>query len=219
MKKGLIGIAVLLFAGSGVSAQDIPSIIREGIKTVIRAVDLGIQRVQTQTIVLQEAQKEVENVMSALELDDIRDWVEQQKDLYGEYFHELGQVKAVITGYHKVKEAIQRQEAIVAAYQQGLGRFRQDGHFSSAELAQMETVFSGILAESEKNVEQLGKAIGVLVWQMTDQERLAMVDEASAGIDRNYRDMIRFTEQNELLSLQRAKDADDYSFLLKLYGL
>jgi len=219
MKKVLLGVVVLLCAGSGAHAQDIAGIISEGIKTVIRAVDLSIQRAQTKTIVLQEAQKEVENVMSALELDDIRDWVEQQKDLYGAYFQELGQVKAVITGYHKVREAIQRQEAIVAAYQQGLARFRQDGHFSAAELGQIEAVYTGILAESERNLEQVGKAIGVLVFQMTDQQRLALVDEASAGIDRDYLDLMQFTQQNELLSLQRAKDLEDYSFLLKLYGL
>jgi len=219
MKQLLLGVAMLLFGGAGAHAQEIAGIISEGIKTVIRAVDLTIQRAQTQTIVLQEAQKEVENVMSALELDDILDWVEQQKDLYGEYFQELGQVKAVISGYHKVREAIQRQEAIVAAYQQGLARFRHDDHFSAAELGQIEAVYAGILAESERNLEQLGKAVGVLVFQMTDQQRLALVDEASAGIDRDYLDLMRFTQQNELLSLQRAKDLEDYSFLLKLYGL
>jgi len=218
MKKVVL-VVMVLFAGSGAFAQDIAAIISEGIKTVIRAVDLSIQRAQTQTIVLQEAQKEVENVMSALELDDIRDWVEQQKDLYGEYFQELGQVKAVIADYHRVKEAISRQEAIVTAYQQGLARFRRDENFNAAELGQIEAFFAGVLAASERNVEQLGKAVGVLVFQMTDQQRLALVDEASAGLDRNYRDLVRFAEQTELLSLQRAKDLDDYSFLLKLYGL
>ncbi|HLZ86858.1 MAG TPA: hypothetical protein VKQ52_06460 [Puia sp.] len=219
MKTRWMVTVVLLLAGQQTFAQDIGSIISAGIKTVIRAVDLSIQRVQTQTIVLQEAQKVVENAMSALELDDIRDWVERQKDLYGEYFQELGEVKSAISAYHRVKEAIQRQEALVAAYQQGLGRFRRDGHFSAAELTQMETVFAGILAESEKNLEQLGKAVGMLVFQMTDQERLAMVDAAADGIDRNYRDLSEFTQQSELLSLQRARDANDYSLLLKLYGL
>lgn len=219
MKKKLIAMAGLLLMGSGVFAQDITLIIREGIKTVIRAVDLGIQRVQTQTIVLQEAQKQVENVMSALELDDIRDWVQQQKDLYGEYFQELGQVKAVISDYHLVREAIQRQEALVAAYQQGLSRFRQDGHFNASELGQIETVYAGILRESERNLGQLEKAVGALVWQMTDQERMATIDHAASAIDRNYRDLVRLNQENELLSLQRAKDENDYSFLLKLYGL
>jgi hypothetical protein len=219
MKKMLTGVVVLVLTGMSAGAQDIAGIIGAGVSTVIRAVDLEIQRIQTKTIVLQEAQKAVENAMSALELDDIRDWVERQKDLYAGYFQELWQVKTVISGYHTVKEAIQRQEAIVAAYQRGLGQFRQDGHFSAAELSHIETVFGGILADSEKNLEQLEKAIGSFLLQMTDQQRMAMIDEASDGMDRNYRDLQQFTEQNELLSLQRAKDMNDYSFLLKLYGL
>ncbi|GGB20104.1 hypothetical protein GCM10011511_49780 [Puia dinghuensis] len=208
---------IVLATGLGASAQDIGGIISAGVTTVIRAVDLQIQRIQTRTIVLQEAQKAVENAMSALELDDIRNWVEQQKDLYAGYFQELWQVKTVISGYHRVSEAIRRQEAIVAAYRRGLGQFRQDAHFSAAELNEIEAVFDGILADSEKNLEQLTKAVAAFSLQATDQQRMAMIDAAADGMDHDYRDLQRYTQQNQLLSLQRAKDESDYSFILKLY--
>ena len=218
MKKTIIAAALLL-ALAPAHAQDITSIIGEGITKVIRAVDLQVQRFQTQTIGLQEAQKTLENVMAATELDDIRDWVQRQKDLYGEYFAELQQVKTVITGYHKIKDAIQRQETILQLYQQGLARFRQDGHFTAIELAHIESVFTTLLNESEQNLDQLLKATTALTFQMTDQQRLATVDRAADGIDRNYRDIQTFTQQNQLLSLQRAQDENDYQTLLKLYGL
>lgn len=218
MKRLIIAITLTLLAATS-QAQDIPSIIKEGIKTVIRAIDLVIQRTQTKTIVLQEAQKTLENAMSSTLLDDIRDWVEQQKDLYGEYFQELADVKQVISDYHRVKEAIQQQEALVTAWQQSLRRFRADSHFSTAELAHIESVYAGILAESEQNLEQLLKATGILTFQMTDQQRLATIDQASDGIDRNFVDLQSFTRQNQLLSLQRARDENDYFIILKLYGL
>jgi hypothetical protein len=219
MKKEMLLVTALILFSAGVWAQDISSIISDGISKVIRATDLVIQRKQTQTIVLQEAQQVVQNLMSELALDDIRDWVDRQRELYSGYFQELNQVKDVIAGYHRVKEAIQRQETIVDAYQQGLARFRQDPHFSAAELVQIEIVFQGILTDSEKNLGEVSKMIGPGIFQMTDQQRLAGLDDASGGIDRNSLKLRAFTEQNELLSLQRAKDENDYLTILNLYGL
>src|SRR6476646_6342497 len=79
--------------------SQVMQIIREGITKVIKAVDLQIQRFQTETIWLQNAQKTIENTMSKLKLDEITDWVGQQKELYAEYFDELWRVKATITYY------------------------------------------------------------------------------------------------------------------------
>jgi hypothetical protein len=217
MKKLLLLLMVL--SSRAASAQDIVSIIKEAVTKVIRAVDLEIQRIQTQTIVLQEAQKEVENAMSALRLDEIRGWVEQQKDLYAGYFQELEDVKTVISDYHKVKEIIKREEDILSVYQRSLALFQQDPHFTATELEQIRFVFGSILAESEKNLEQVVGVVSNLILQMTDQQRMTTIDAASAGMDRNYRDLQVFTEQNELISLQRAKDEDDYATLKKLYGL
>ena len=72
-----------VWLSSNTNAQlPIAQIIKEGIKKVIVAVDLKIQRLQTKTIWLQNAQKVVENKMSKLKLKEISDWVQKQKDLY-----------------------------------------------------------------------------------------------------------------------------------------
>jgi hypothetical protein len=217
--KGAILIVLVFFVLVRLQAQNISSVISKGISTVIRAVDLQIQRFQTKTIGLQEAQRELENAMAATELDEIREWVERQRDLYGEYFQELLQAKTVVSDYHRLREAIARQEAILGVYQQGLVRFRQDRHFSAAELGHINSVFAAVLAESEENLERLAKAVGIGIFQMTDEQRLATIDLAADGMDKNYRDLEDFTQQAQLLSLQRAQDENDYLTLKKLYGL
>lgn len=208
-------IGVLLTVDT--QAQDITSIIQEAISKVIRAVDLQVQRIQTQTIFLQEAQKELENAMSALRLGEIQDWTERLKDLYADYFQELWQVKDVLSTYHKVAGAIGRQEQILAGCRNATQLFQ--GHFSGAELQQIVSVYTGILTESAQNLDGLTRAIEPYAFQMTDQERLAMIDAAASGIDRNYSDMQRYTNQNELIALQRASDENDYLTLKKMYGL
>jgi hypothetical protein len=216
MKKLTI-VALSMLLGVGAGAQDITSIITEAVSKVVRAVDLQVQRIQTRTILLQEAQKELENTMSALRLGEIQDWTEQLKDLYANYFQELWQVKDVLSTYHKVARAIQRQEQILAGCRMATQLF--EGHFSPTELQQIAGVYTGILTESAQNLDRLTKAIQPYAFQMTDQERLTMIDAAADGIDRNYSDMQRYTNQNELIALQRASDENDYLTLKKMYGL
>src|SRR3954462_6349488 len=90
-------VAATLQPSQEALAQDpITEIIKAGIKKVIKAVDLKIQRLQNQTIWLQNAQKVIENTMSVVKLNEITDWVEKQRVLYKDYYNELWQVKNVI---------------------------------------------------------------------------------------------------------------------------
>ena len=89
MKKLLL--IALLFISVNVHAQfDIIDIIRAGIKKVIVAVDLKIQKLQNKTIWLQNAQKVIENQLSKLKLTEIGDWANRQKDLYQDYLMNCG---------------------------------------------------------------------------------------------------------------------------------
>src|SRR5882757_6868711 len=123
----VIGLLVLL--PYSLPAQAIIGIIKGAVTKVIKAMDLEVQRIQTNTVFLQEAQKTLENAMSELDLSEIQGWVQAQKDLYGEYFQELWKVKTVLSYYHKIEEILQRQEQILASYKQAYGLFRQDPHF------------------------------------------------------------------------------------------
>jgi len=85
--KRILGIGLMFFsmvlATKGTEAQiPIADIIKEGVKKVIIAIDLRIQRLQNETIWLQNAQKTLENQMSKLKLGEISDWVEKQRKLY-----------------------------------------------------------------------------------------------------------------------------------------
>jgi hypothetical protein len=216
MKKILL-IGVLFFGSVHVASAQI--VILEIIKAVINAADLVVQQIQNETVVLQNAQKELENVMSELQLDDITDWVQKQKDLYEEYYNELAQVKQIISDYDKIKSIVQMQSNIVSQYQTAYGLFKQDKHFSGAELDYMYNVYSGILDASLKNLEQAMLVVNALVTTMTDAQRLNIIDNASKGMQKNYNDLRRFNDQNIQLSLQRGLAEGDIENVKQLYGL
>ena len=194
-------------------------IIDEAIKAAIMAVDLGVQKIQTETIVLQDAQKQVENLMQQTQLGEITDWVQRQKDLYANYYAELWQVKNALQYYQKVKEMIAKQARLVTDYQQVYAAMRQDTHFSAAELQHIYSVYNGILAQSVENIGQLSLVVKSLVTQMEDGDRLHIIDATGDRIDQNYRDLQLFTEENILLSLQRAKGQQDIGFVKLLYHI
>jgi len=203
------------------SAAQIPivEIIKAGVKKVIKAIDLKIQRLQNKTIWLQNAQKTLENKMQELKLGEISDWVGKQRKLYANYYEELWKVKSAITYYRKVKDIIHKQVQLVGEYKRASALFKQDRHFSADDIEYMENVYSGILDESIKNLDQLYLVINSFVTQMSDAKRLELINVAGNNIEQNLTDMRQFNNQNIRLSLQRAKDQSEINAVKALYGI
>ena len=224
MKRFLLSTGILLIISIApskrVHAQDpITLIIKQAVVKVIKAVDLKIQRLQNKTIWLQNAQKVIENTMSKVKLDEITDWVEKQRTLYKDYFDELWRVKSIISYYHRIKEVTEKQIRLVEEYKRAWALLKQDKHFTPDELAYMGQVYTGILNESVKNIDQLFLVINSFSTQMTDAKRLEIVNHAADATETAYNDLKAFNQQNTLLSLQRAKDANDVEAVKQFYGL
>ena len=204
----------------GASAQiAVLEVIKAGVKKVIKAVDLKVQRLQNETIWLQNAQKVLENQLSKLKLTEIADWTERQKELYSEYYTSLWKVKSAIAYYKRVKELTVRQIAIVDEYKWAWGLFQKDKHFSVEELDKIQKVYLGILEESVKNLDQVLLVVNSFKTQMSDAARLEIIVHASEKMEDNHRDLKQFNSRNIGLSLERAKSLDEVAKLRELYGV
>jgi len=222
MKKSILIICIvcgLTVMPTKRSDAQVLELIKAAITKVIKALDLQVQRLQTQTIWLQNAQKVVENTMSQLKLGDITSWVQKQKDLYSDYYQELWKVKSIITYYKEVTDIINKQVQLVNSYKQYNNLFKQDKHFTAQELNYMGQVYTGIIEESVKNLDQLYLVINSFSTQMSDAERMALIKSASTRIEQNYTDLQTFNNDNIRISLQRAKEQNDVDVVRKLYGL
>ena len=225
MKKYMVILpmsAMTLFVAlpTGANAQvAVLEVIKAGVKKVIKAVDLKVQRLQNETIWLQNAQKVLENTLSKLKLTEIADWTEKQKELYSKYYNELWEIKTAITYYKRIKDLTEKQVAIVDEYRWAWGLFSKDKHFTPDELNYMETVYSGILDASIKNLDQILLVVNSFKTQMSDAKRLEIINGAANQMDTNYSDLRKFNTQNSLLSIQRAKSIDEVVTLKELYGI
>lgn len=218
MKK-LIIVLALFFSMQSQAQFPIAEIIKAGIKKVIVAVDLKIQKLQNKTIWLQNAQKTLENALSKTKLTEISGWVERQRKLYDDYFQELRKVKNALTYYHRIKDIIENQLAMVKEYKGAWALFRQDRNFTADELEYMSEVYTGILGESVKAIDQLLMVVNAFTIQMSDAARMKIINTAADEMEKGFMDLKEFNNQNKLISLQRAAAKGEIEYVKRLYGL
>lgn len=222
MKKVVVAVVLCLgltIAPTQKSHAIFWAVVTKALKAAIKAMDLAVQRLQNQTIRLQNAQKAVENVLSKLKLGEISEWTERHRDQYAQYFDELKRVKEAISGYKRVKEIMQKQVRIVEEYKAAFTLFRQDRHFTASEIEFMERVYTGIINESIKNLDQLFLVINAFSTEMTDGKRLEVINSVAGHIDENLNDLRQFNNENVKLVVQRSRDEAEILRLKAIYGI
>ena len=198
---------------------EIAKIIQEGVKKVIKAVDLMVQRLQNNTIWLQNAQKVIENGLSELKLNEIAQWMDKHKKLFGEYYDELWKVKNALQAYQRIRNILAKQERIITDYQRAWNMISRDDHFTPQEIYYISKVYTGILKQTAVNLDQIMLVINSFKTQMSDAKRMEIINQANGRVDQNYNDLHRFNQQNYRLSLNRSKSQQEIETIKKLYGL
>ncbi|HRG92560.1 MAG TPA: conjugal transfer protein TraI, partial [Chitinophagaceae bacterium] len=146
-------------------------------------------------------------------------WVERQRKLYDDYFQELRKVKNALTYYHRIKDIIENQLAMVKEYKGAWALFRQDRNFTADELEYMSEVYTGILGESVKAIDQLLMVVNAFTTQMSDAARMKIINTAADEMEKGFMDLKEFNNQNKLISLQRAAAKGEIEYVKRLYGL
>lgn len=215
----LLFVAGLTILPTSKSDAQITEVIQQAIIAAIDAADEVVQKAQNATIDLQNAQKEVENTLSQLNLTQIGDWDQQFKDLYSEYFNELKQVKSAISMFQAITGIIAQQSQLVSEYKTAYALIQQDRNFNATELTYIYNTYSGIIAQSVKSLDQIILVLTNFSLQMTDASRLKIIQQASADISKDTNDLRNFNNQNIQISLQRAQTLQDVNAVKTLYGI
>jgi hypothetical protein len=212
-------ICSLSYSPSSHAQIPIADIIKQAVVKVIKAFDLMIQRLQNESIALQNAQKILENTLSKLKLAEIAEWTDKHREMYRKYYDELWKVRSALATYHRIAGIVQRQKQIVEQYSFTWQMVRQDKHFSQSEIDYMYRVYTGILNESIENIDQVLLVINSFKTQMSDSKRLEIINTAADDIDRNYNDLQKFNTENIMLSIARSKDEAEIRAVKKLYDI
>jgi len=215
-----VTVAILLIVLPTVQTQaQIFDAIKAALIAAIKAADIAVQKVQNATIDLQNAQKVLENDLTKLNLGEIGDWEQKTRDLYSEYFGELKKVKTAISYFHEISGIINQQSQLVAEYKRAFALIQKDTHFSANEVSYIYKVYTGIIDQSVKSLDEILLVLSNFSLQMTDAARLKLIKEASADIERLTSDLRNFNTQTAQISLQRAKSQQEIQSIRQLYGI
>lgn len=201
-------------------AQDpIIEAVKAATKKIIRAVDLQVQRLQNNTIDLQNVQKQLENILSKLKLEEIADWTNRQKELYQEYFDELWRVKSILAYYRLFSDIVGKQKQLFLEYKQAYTLVTDDPFFSDNERDFIYGIYSNILSASIQNIDDIVTIMQSFSVQMSDADRLETINKANDALDEQLTALRDFNQRNNLLSKQRAQSMQQLEKLRRLYGI
>jgi hypothetical protein len=203
--KIILVVGICCFFRTGVVAQtlDPVSLI---LSKAIKAIDLKVQRLQNQTLVLQQAQQKAEQQLSKQKLEEIGSWHRQLSALYAGYFTELKQVKPMISGGTTVRRIFEMQQQIALVYA------------SSQKDPSAKPRYNAILNQSQELVQTLQL---VLTGQMAsnDAETVAMVRTLKDAMQDCLSNMQSLHKQEvEILSDKKRKQSD-LRFVKRLYAI
>lgn len=191
---------------SAEAAIPIAEVIRQAVKRVIVAVDLQVQRLQNETIALQQAQQKLENLLSKTRLEEIANWSEKQKELYGDYYQSLWKVKQLVAQYQRVREIGETQKELIQLYSSTYKYLRESNQFSAKELELIHTGLGDILNQSILNLDELTRVLKSMGTQQSDASRLDQIHRLDIRMEKDFRNLKRMALQLEGLAKQRTRE-------------
>jgi hypothetical protein len=102
-------------------------------------------------------------------------------------------------------------------YKRAYSRFKDDPNLTTSELRYLEGVYSFLVKQSLRNIEELTMIITASKLRMSDDERMQAIDRIYVDMESKLSFLRYFNNSTKLLAMQRAKDKGETTTIQKLY--
>ena len=134
------------------------------------------------------------------------------------YYDALKKVNDLVKDGIKVKNTILMVGEISEIYVTSFQLMLQDEYFTPEELSAIAICYTKLLEESNNLLKEMKDVVNITTLQMTDKERMDVVDRCYNSMKR-YRNMVSYyTNKNISVSYLRARKKSDVSRVMSLYG-
>jgi len=144
---------------------------------------------------------------------------ERNFNLHKEFLDGLLQVSPAVKNYSRVGQIISYQVRIVEQSRAGFDLFRQDRNISQSELDHIQRIYTNVLNESRRNLDELTAVMTAGHLRMSDDERLHSIDQIYERMEARARHLQVFNDGTRMLAIQRAKERKDVETMRRLYGI
>jgi hypothetical protein len=140
-------------------------------------------------------------------------------NLHADYFNSLKIVNPEIKHYAKVAEIIGLEIKIVQNYNSTFRKLKSTDAFSNDELSYIRSVFTNLLDDCEKTLDELIAVTTDGKLEMTDDERMARIDKLYLDMQDKFTFCNSFSNDAKLLAVSRIKEQTEVKTSRALQGI
>jgi predicted DNA-binding ArsR family transcriptional regulator len=144
---------------------------------------------------------------------------EENFNIHKTFLDGLMQVSPAVKKYKRIADIISYQLRIAKEYKLAFNRFKEEQQFSAEEIDYLGKVYSNLFNESLKSLDELSMVITSGKLRMSDDERLQAIDKIYIAVEDQYSFLKDFTNNTNMLSLQRKSEQLQIEMSRRLYGL
>jgi hypothetical protein len=146
----------------------------------------------------------------------IRDIAEGNYKLHQVFLDGLFAVNPAVRDYKRIPMIINYQALLMKEYKRAYSRFRDDSNLTVNELRYLESVYTYLVKQSLKNLEELTMIVTASKLRMTDDERLKAIDRIFLDMENKLSFLRHFNNSTQILAMQRAKEKGDITTIERL---
>jgi len=140
-------------------------------------------------------------------------------NLHAVYFSSLSYVSASVKNNPKIAAISDLLSSIIKTFDQAIAWQSPKDLLSADEISNMKSVYSNLLSDCNKEMDELSLVITDGATQMKDEERIHAIDKLYTAMQSRYKFSCAFTAQAYALANNRAQDKADKQAIKKLYDL
>lgn len=129
--------------------------------------------------------------------------------LHNVFLDELKAVNPAVANYYKVADIMKKQKIIIDHYGRFFKFINDSENFNEREIDYLKTIFDNLLDESGNYLEQLIMAITASEMNMTDDERIAIIDTLNDNLDKQLSFLVGLNDRITVISAYKDKEKSE----------
>lgn len=147
----------------------------------------------------------------------VKDIAEGNYSLHEVFLDGLFAVNPSVAKYKRIPDIIRYQSLLMKEYRRAFNRFKNDPNLTPGELKYLEQVYSYLVRQSLRNLEELTMIVTANKLRMSDDERIQSIDRIYFDIENKLSFLRYFNNSTHVLVVQRAKESSEVGAVKKLY--
>jgi regulatory protein YycH of two-component signal transduction system YycFG len=147
----------------------------------------------------------------------IKDIAEGNYTLHQVFLDGLFAVNPSVAKYKRIPDIIRYQSLLMKEYRRAFNRFKNDPNLTPDEVKYLERVYSYLVKQSLRNLEELTMIVTANKLRMSDDERIQSIDRIYFDIENKLSFLRYFNNSTQVLVAQRAKEDSEVGTVKKLY--